>query len=90
VNIFRKRRGGFDAVILDLAMPGMEGPEVLELLRSMDPTVRIVIASGYSPQQVEERMGNRKPDAVLQKPFRMDKLQEILGPPPGPASVSPV
>jgi len=90
VNIFRKRRGGFDTVILDLAMPGMEGPEVLELLRSMDPTVRIVIASGYSPQQVEERMGNRKPDAVLQKPFRLDKLLEILGPPPGPASVSPV
>ncbi len=90
VSIFRKRRGGFDVVILDLAMPGMDGPEVLEFLRDMDPTVRIVIASGYSPQQVEERMGDRKPDAVMQKPFRLDRLLDILGPPPGPASVSPV
>ena len=83
VNIFRRTRGGFDAVILDLAMPGMDGPEVLEFLRGMDPAVRVIIASGYSRLQVEERMGSRTPDGIMQKPFRLDGLLSILGPAPG-------
>ncbi len=83
VNIFRRTKGGFDAVILDLAMPGMDGPEVLEFLRGMDPAVRVIIASGYSRLQVEERMGSRTPDGIMQKPFRLDGLLSILGPAPG-------
>ncbi len=83
VSVFRRSHGDFDAVILDLAMPGMDGHEVMEFLRGMDPEVRVIIASGFSRQQVEEKLGSRTPDGVMQKPFRLDKLLEILGSPPG-------
>jgi CheY-like chemotaxis protein len=37
----------FDAVIVDIFMPGMNGLETIKLLRESDPTVKIVAVSGY-------------------------------------------
>jgi len=34
-----------DLVLLDLTMPGMHGLDVLEKLRELDPTARVIVAS---------------------------------------------
>jgi CheY-like chemotaxis protein len=78
VRVYRESPGAFDCVVLDIAMPGMDGPEVFDALKIIDPSVKVVIASGYSQQQAEEKLGHRRPDAVMQKPFRIDKLTAIL------------
>lgn len=69
------RKGSpFAAVILDLAMPVMDGPECLERLLTMDPDVRVLIASGLLEDREE---GNTLPPEVrgiIRKPFHIEAL----------------
>jgi CheY-like chemotaxis protein len=45
IALFRNNR--VDAVVLDYAMPGMNGGEVARVLRGLDPTVKILLLSAY-------------------------------------------
>ncbi|MCA1989804.1 MAG: response regulator [Desulfarculus sp.] len=74
LDLYRTRSDGFDLVVLDLGMPGMGGHRCLEALLANDPTVRVVVASGYSAHsQVRESLaaGAR---AFVAKPFRRVEL----------------
>jgi signal transduction histidine kinase/CheY-like chemotaxis protein len=48
VAAYRQRPGEIAVVLLDMAMPGMTGRECFAQLRAIDPSARILIASGYS------------------------------------------
>jgi two-component system cell cycle sensor histidine kinase/response regulator CckA len=49
VETYRSREQEIELVILDLIMPGMGGQRCLEQLLQMDPDVKVLVASGYSP-----------------------------------------
>jgi PAS domain S-box-containing protein len=66
-----------DALILDFAMPGMNGAEVARKARRRRPDLPIIFASGYSETAaVKEVMG--KHCRLLQKPFKIHELQSML------------
>ena len=66
-----------DAIILDFAMPGMNGAEVARQVRQRRPEFPIVFASGYSESAaVKAVMGPRS--ELLQKPFKIEELQAAL------------
>lgn len=69
----RLEREGFDAVICDLVMPGMNGTTLLETIRDRWPALhsRVLLMSGYDQQSIP---GTR----FLRKPFTRDQLLEAL------------
>ena len=74
-----------DAVVLDLCMPELDGRSVLQQLRTLYPSLPIVVFSGCRTEEVEEAVLNRGATAFLQKAFSLDQLglalQEVLPPP---------
>jgi YesN/AraC family two-component response regulator len=48
IEIFKQNTDKVAIVILDLIMPGMGGGEVYERLKEIDPTVKVLLSSGYS------------------------------------------
>jgi DNA-binding NtrC family response regulator len=66
----------FDAIILDLAMPGMSGMEALKRIRSENPDVQIIMLTGHG--SVEKGVEAIKEGAVdfLEKPADMNKIME--------------
>jgi two-component system invasion response regulator UvrY len=61
------RRSHPDVLVLDLAMPGLDGLEVLRRLRDEAPEVAVVVFSGFDRSRMEEialRLGAR---AYVQK-----------------------
>jgi DNA-binding NtrC family response regulator len=68
----------FDAIILDLAMPGMSGLETLKRIRSENPEVQIIMLTGHS--SVEKGVEAIKAGAVdfLEKPADMNKIMEKI------------
>jgi PAS domain S-box-containing protein len=75
---FLLRPGEFAAVVTDLAMPGLSGPDLVRELRAVRPDVPIVMTSGYlRPEDTDlaHRLGIR--DLVL-KPVTVTQLEEIL------------
>jgi two-component system cell cycle sensor histidine kinase/response regulator CckA len=76
-----------DLLVTDVVMPGMDGPMLAVELRARYPGLRVLLMSGYRP---EEARGRSEPgDRVLPKPFVADDLlhavRDVLddGPPAG-------
>jgi CheY-like chemotaxis protein len=65
-----------DVVILDFAMPGLNGAEVASRARKSRPDLRIVFATGYAESEALEAV--RMNATVLRKPFGLDELQRAV------------
>ena len=80
---FNTHRDAIGCVVLDLTMPGMDGKETFKQMRSLDPEVPIIIASGLSADQVASQFNTDPATAVIQKPYQVADLsatiQSILG-----------
>ncbi|MCD6517965.1 MAG: sigma-54-dependent Fis family transcriptional regulator [Candidatus Aminicenantes bacterium] len=64
----------FDLVLLDLLMPGMNGIEVLQEIKKIDPHAVVIIITAYA--SVESAITAMKKGAFdyIQKPFQHDEL----------------
>lgn len=66
-----------DLMLLDFAMPGMNGAEVAKRVRERWPVLPIVFASGYADTAaLEAAIGPDTP--MLRKPFTVNQLSRIL------------
>ena len=74
LEIYSARRQEISLVILDLIMPEMSGRECLMKLLKIDPSVSVLIASGYSPS--DELHDEIRPlvKGFLHKPFGVAQL----------------
>lgn len=78
ISIFRERREGISAVILDLSMPGRSGIEVYGELSAMDPAVKVVLCSGLIESEVTQRALSAGISKILYKPFESGTLLDTL------------
>jgi PAS domain S-box-containing protein len=76
--VYRDKGPEIDLVILDMIMPGMSGSETFDHLRTMDPEVKVLLASGYSLNQRANQILARGCDGFLQKPFDLPLLSQKL------------
>jgi CheY-like chemotaxis protein len=68
----------FDAVTMDLRMPGMTGRETLEALRKLAPSVPVVVVSGYATRDDTKACRCLGAFEVLQKPFDVERLLAVV------------
>ena len=64
-----------DAVILDMNMPGLGGKGTLPRLRTLCPTVPILLATGRSDQEALDLVTSQPLVTLLPKPFSFDELR---------------
>jgi signal transduction histidine kinase/CheY-like chemotaxis protein len=64
-------------VIVDYAMPGLTGAEMVRELRLKRPNLPILFASGYAETAAVEAVLDEN-TSVLRKPFEIPKLQAII------------
>jgi CheY-like chemotaxis protein len=68
----------FDAVVSDEVMPQLIGTQLAAELRRLNPTIPVVIASGYGGAGFEARALSAGVNRVLRKPYRMGEIAEAL------------
>jgi two-component system, cell cycle sensor histidine kinase and response regulator CckA len=78
VELYRKRGKEIDLVLMDLTMPRMDGAKAFGELRRLNPDVRVVLASGYAHEEVATRFAGKDLSGVLQKPYSLARLRELL------------
>ena len=74
LNIFRRDQQNVSLVVLDLTMPELDGEAVLELLREIDPNVRVILSSGFSATEATRRFEGKHLSGFLQKPYTAQSL----------------
>lgn len=77
VELFRARAKDLSAVVLDLAMPGVDGGEALARMRQIAPQVPVLVASGYDQAEAARRRADGA-DGFLPKPYRLADLARAL------------
>jgi CheY-like chemotaxis protein len=78
VALFQNSATPVGAVLLDLSMPHMSGVEVAQSLRRLDPSVRIVLMTGYAEEDARRRFAEMGVAGFLQKPFTLDDLTATM------------
>ncbi|HDP99166.1 MAG TPA: response regulator [bacterium] len=75
----KARGGNFDFIIVDLVLPGpMNGIDVIQSIRSYSPRVTIVAYSGFSDEDITEKVLHAGANTFLKKPFKPDQLLSAL------------
>jgi DNA-binding NtrC family response regulator len=78
VKRFAERREEITAVLLDLVMPNTSGGETLQILRYYEPTLPIVVTSGYSELDAASLRETERGVGFLGKPFTAAELTTEL------------
>jgi len=66
-------------ILMDVAMPGIDGLEAMRRIKAEIPAMPIVIASAHSMASDTDRFLAAGADKVLSKPFRLADLVAIVG-----------
>ncbi len=69
----------YDAVIMDLTIPGgMGGKDALAALQKITPTVRAIVSSGYANDPIMADFRRYGFSAVVPKPYDVDQLGTVI------------
>ena len=74
----RLQKETFDAVLLDLRLPDIDGSEVLKQALEWFPGLRVVILSGHASEQEFKSLLRQGASACFQKPAKIQELVEAL------------
>ncbi len=85
ISILSNMKDQVDLVILDLIMPGLDGGKTFDCIRKIDPTLRVLLSSGYALDGQAESVLKKGCNGFLQKPFTIqelsNKIRSVLDPP---------
>lgn len=78
LEVYQNNCDQIDVVILDLTMPKMGGEETFRELRTRNPDVKVVLASGYAEAEVTTRFVGKHLAGFLRKPYDLKQLSAAL------------
>ena len=64
----------FDAILLDVMLPGLDGFEVLKELRKTTPGLKFIFISGHTDDAFKRTLDENEAYAFLPKPFTLPQL----------------
>jgi PAS domain S-box-containing protein len=77
ISVIREQPSNFNVAIVDMMMPGMDGPATMRALREIDPKIRIIASSGLRTADDAAKLVEGA-TAFLQKPYTDDQLLATL------------
>jgi len=72
------RGGKFDLALLDLKMPGMDGKQVLEILKKEHKYLEVIILTGHGSVDSAVECTKLGAFGYLPKPYELEKLLDAL------------
>lgn len=78
IALYQTHQARTDLVILDLAMPGMDGSVTYDHLKTIDPHVRVILSSGYTLDDQTQTLIDRGCNGFIQKPFDLNTLAQKI------------
>lgn len=67
-----------DMLVCDLKLPGLNGIEIIERLKSQQPTIRILALSGFFNLGTIKRVMMAKADGIIEKSAGLEELEKAL------------
>lgn len=68
------RAGEWDLVVTDIKMPGMDGLEVLQRIKGIDPTIPVIMITAFATVEMSIQALRKGAYDMLTKPFEQEEL----------------
>ena len=78
VEIFRQKKNEVGVVLTDMGLPKLGGWEMFEKLRSIDSTVKVILASGFVDAEMRNEAMKKGAKDFIQKPYILAKILKRL------------
>ena len=72
------QQGSYDAVVCDLKMPDMDGIQVLERIRELDPDSVIIVITGYPSFETVQSALRLGAYDYITKPFNIEEISFVI------------
>lgn len=79
ITIYQQTQHEIDMVILDMIMPEMGGGETYDMLKTVNPSINVLLSSGYSMRGQAQGIMQRGCKGFIQKPFTIKDLSQKVG-----------
>jgi len=76
ISMFNEHK--IDLIILDMIMPGISGEQTFDLLKKEDPNVKVMIHTGYTHKEIQERMMSKGALQVVNKPYDIFEMARLV------------
>ena len=74
----RIQQAPFDVVVVDLKMPGLDGTEIVDVIRARRPEIRVLLITGHGSGHGELEDLVDRGYRILLKPFQIDHLIQMI------------
>ena len=74
LKLFEKERGRFDLLMSDMMLPGMDGCQLADAIRTINPTLPVMLFSGYTDHKTRWKHLAQTEYHFENKPFTTDRL----------------
>lgn len=72
------RKNHFDAIFMDIKMPGINGVQTFREIKKIDPGSMVVMMTAYSVEDLAKEALEEGAYAIIYKPFDIDKIITII------------
>ena len=75
--VIKINRFAYRLIISDLRMPGLNGLELIQMIRALEPQTRVVLMTAYGSSKVEEEARRLGVFRYLAKPFAIEEVKAL-------------
>lgn len=68
----------FDIVITDIAMPGLNGLDLLSMIKAREPRTKVIVITAYGSDDRKEQAYNRGAESYIEKPFDLYEIRDLV------------
>jgi two-component system response regulator HydG len=76
--VARLEKQGFDVVLTDLRMEGVDGMDVLKTSRELQPDAEVIFITGYATAESAVQALKHGAFYYIAKPFRLDEVRKVV------------
>jgi CheY-like chemotaxis protein len=74
IALYLEKQREINLIILDMIMPGMNGIETFNILKSIHHNVKVILSSGYSAETHAAKFMQQGGSGFIQKPYNIEDL----------------
>ena len=78
IRLFRLHQDRITAALIDVRMPGLDGPATLRELRDINPALPVVLMTGNPSPYTYDELSAMGVVRVFEKPIPLDDLVSVL------------
>jgi len=78
LEYYKKYSKQISFVILDLLMPDIDGSELFENLKKINPKIKVIVSTGYTREEPIKELMAKGAVGFIQKPYTMRQLASVF------------